>query len=156
VLELAGLDPVVAECSRFGVPSQRRSLVEGTELVVGVQDGLLLLGQLDCGLLGGLFGLLGSRRRTTSQSVAGSRVVGARVRQDVHLAICKGSNVVVKSQVSGRLCNRLKRNLRLSRDCKEGHAGQKERSDLDHDCCRCYCVLYKVWVGVRVCCFVLR
>jgi len=84
VLELTSLNPLVTERSNVRVPSQWRCLMNCTEFVMGIQDGLLLTGQLDFWGLGGRFLAIDG---TTFESIVGTRVVRARVREDAHLIV---------------------------------------------------------------------
>ena len=92
MLELTGLKPLVTEGSNLRVPGEWRCLVERTEFVVGVQDGLLFLGQLGAG-----FSRFLAIDGTASQSLMRSHVVRGGVREDGHLTIdCRGIEVEIQ------------------------------------------------------------
>lgn len=107
VCKLALLDPVVSKLGGFIVPHQGWGLVPGAVLVVGVEDTLLLRGQLDSGLL------LGLLHCTTFKKTL---VVGARERQNDRVADGHG----------------LGRDLSVGRDSQDGNACKEEGGELDH------------------------
>lgn len=125
VLELTSLDPVITKGSSLGIPLQGLSTVTGTVLVVGIEDRLLL----------------GSRENTLGLD-ATLLEVDVVVRDGVvALRLVKGEGDGVKLDGRGA-------DLGRGRGSKDRNGGDKEGSELDHDCCLLVCLL--VWVRVRV------
>lgn len=130
MLELASLDPVVTKLGGLVIPGQGAGTVLGTELVVGVEDRLLLLGE------GGF--LLG---RHLGGTLLESNV-GAGEGEDVDglldlLGLSEASVLeVVRDvevvEVADRDGDGFLRDT-LGRDGNDGDGSQEERGEFDHD-----------------------
>lgn len=133
VLELASLDPVVTKLGGLVVPGQGTGTVQGTELVVGVENGLLLLGEGGV-LLGS--GLGGTLFESNVGSGEGEDVDGLLVDLDL-LGLSETSVLeVVRDVEVVEVADRDGDGFlgdTLGRDGNDGDGSQEERGEFDHD-----------------------
>lgn len=131
MLELASLDPVVTKLGGLVVPGQGTSTVGGTELVVGVEDLLLLLGE------GGL--LFGRSRGTLGEGDVGTEGEDFDGVLDVadllglsETSILEVVRDVEVVEVADRDSDGLLGDA-LGRDGNDGDGSQEESGEFDHD-----------------------